>query len=128
MKLPAHPVELPPVDHQPADGWRDHAACADTPTADWFPPQGTTRAHVDRLKAICAECPVRIDCLTVALDLCEKFGFSGGTSERERRFLRRNWPRTACATCRTELVPVALPRRNGTPPSCTTCTAKESAA
>jgi WhiB family redox-sensing transcriptional regulator len=61
-------------------------ACRDLP-AEWFHPErgGSTR----EAKAVCATCTVRVDCLTFALDNHEKFGIWGGTSERERRRIRR---------------------------------------
>jgi hypothetical protein len=40
-------------------------------------------------KAVCAECLVRVECLEYALANAEKFGIWGGTSERERRAMRR---------------------------------------
>jgi ribosomal protein S27E len=36
-------------------------------------------------KGICAECPVRFECLQDALNLHERFGIRGGVSERELR-------------------------------------------
>jgi WhiB family redox-sensing transcriptional regulator len=40
-------------------------------------------------KAVCAECLSRVECLEYALANNEKVGIWGGTSERERRALRR---------------------------------------
>jgi WhiB family redox-sensing transcriptional regulator len=40
-------------------------------------------------KALCAICPVRAECLEYALRHSEMFGIWGGTSERERRRMRR---------------------------------------
>lgn len=37
----------------------------------------------------CRACTVRVECLNYALDNGEKFGVWGGTSERERRKLRK---------------------------------------
>lgn len=65
--------------------WRESGACADLPTAMFFPEDshGVTRA-----KAICATCPVCADCLQSAMDNDERFGIWGGLSERQRRFVR----------------------------------------
>lgn len=52
----------------------------------WFPPKGGTTRPA---KAICARCPVRLDCLTFALAHGERFGVWGGLSERERRKLEQ---------------------------------------
>jgi WhiB family redox-sensing transcriptional regulator len=40
-------------------------------------------------KAICAGCPVRLECLAYALDSGEAYGVWGGLSEDERRAMRR---------------------------------------
>jgi WhiB family redox-sensing transcriptional regulator len=40
-------------------------------------------------KAICAGCPVRLDCLDYALERDERFGIWGGLNEDERRALLR---------------------------------------
>lgn len=40
-------------------------------------------------RRVCAECPVRKECLKHALDNNEKFGVWGGASERERRAMQR---------------------------------------
>jgi WhiB family redox-sensing transcriptional regulator len=68
--------------------WLDDAACASVRTDVFFP----TRGDNDKMriaKAICAECPVRAECLDYAIRNAEKFGVWGGLSERERRSLRR---------------------------------------
>lgn len=73
------------LSHAQPTFWAD-GACRDLP-AEWFHPErgeSTTNA-----KAVCASCSVRVDCLTWALDNHEKFGIWGGTSERERRRIRR---------------------------------------
>jgi WhiB family redox-sensing transcriptional regulator len=58
----------------------------------FFPERG---ASTTEAKAVCAGCPVTEDCLWFALGATDdrvpvqKFGIWGGTSERERRRLRR---------------------------------------
>lgn len=65
--------------------WAD-GACADLP-ADWFhPDRGESTKEA---KAVCSTCEVRVDCLTWALSTFQRFGIWGGTSERERRRIRR---------------------------------------
>lgn len=65
--------------------WQDHAACADT-AVDFFPNRG---APLGPAKAICATCTVADQCLDYALDHGVKHGVWGGTSERDRRTLRK---------------------------------------
>ena len=75
--------------------WVALAKCRDHPEADlWFPTTsdgrpGNAHADLNRAKRICAVCPVRIECLEYALEAGEQHGVWGGTSERERRRIRR---------------------------------------
>lgn len=70
--------------------WLAEAACADHDADLWFPPDGALgRSIAAQAKAICHVCPVRLDCLAGAVARYEEFGIYGGTSERERRELRR---------------------------------------
>src|SRR5690606_558387 len=64
--------------------WMGRAACHGV-TERFYPESGKTGSAV---KAICAECPVRQDCLEHALVTPEPFGICGGKSERERRAIR----------------------------------------
>lgn len=66
--------------------WVADAACNGRDDIDWYPSRGAATAPA---KAVCADCPVRIDCLHYALNNNEHFGIWGGTSERERRRIRR---------------------------------------
>lgn len=67
------------------DGWRDRAACIDS-DAVFFPERGQSAGPA---KAVCRGCPVAADCLEYALVRGEQHGIWGGTSERQRRVLRR---------------------------------------
>lgn len=61
-------------------------ACLELP-AEWFyPARGESTANA---KAVCATCTVRVECLAWAVDNRETSGIWGGTSERERRRIRR---------------------------------------
>lgn len=66
--------------------WRDRAACRDEITDHFYPRRGED-LHIPR--SICARCPITDECLEFALDAGEHFGVWGGTSERERRQIRR---------------------------------------
>jgi len=75
------------------DEWRDHAACRDT-NPDLFFPVGTTGPaieQIDQAKAVCRECPSQASCLEFALMTNQDSGVWGGTSEEERRKLRKQW-------------------------------------
>ena len=73
--------------------WRRDAECKDLDPNLFFP-VGVTGAAVDQIetaKGICAGCPVRQECLEFAITSNQEFGVWGGTSEDERRVLRRKW-------------------------------------
>ncbi len=67
--------------------WMDAALCAQVDPELWFPEKGGT---VRPAKELCGGCPVRAECLELALAGDERFGIWGGLSERERRRLARN--------------------------------------
>ena len=73
--------------------WRQDAACRDLDPNLFFP-VGVTGPAVDQIataKEICSGCPVRAECLDFAITSNQEFGVWGGTSEDERRVLRRQW-------------------------------------
>jgi WhiB family redox-sensing transcriptional regulator len=75
------------------DLWRSEAACRDT-DPDLFFPVGTTGpalVQIDSARQVCTECEVREPCLEFALATNQDSGIWGGTSEEERRKLRRQW-------------------------------------
>lgn len=70
----------------------DRAACRGAGVDRWFPTQG---ANYRPAKRICADCPVKQECLDYALDHEIRHGVWGGTTEAKRRRLRRTIPRRA---------------------------------
>jgi WhiB family redox-sensing transcriptional regulator len=70
--------------------WRLAAACRGLDPKLFFPERGEDTSAA---KAVCAGCPVRGACL--AENLAEHNGIWGGTSEHERRVLRRTWARSS---------------------------------
>lgn len=73
------------------DNWRDHAVCRHV-DPDLFFPVGTTGpalVQAERAKAVCGICPARESCLDWALETGQSTGIWGGTTETERRALRR---------------------------------------
>lgn len=66
----------------------DEARCRGMDPEFFFPERGQSTAAA---KAVCASCPVVVECLQEALDTPshKDGGIWGGTSERERRYIRR---------------------------------------
>lgn len=73
------------------DNWRDAAACLHADPDLFFPIAsiGPALDQIEKAKRICAACPVRRPCLAWALDHGAVSGIWGGTSEAERRAIRR---------------------------------------
>jgi WhiB family transcriptional regulator, redox-sensing transcriptional regulator len=73
------------------DTWRCSAACRDT-SPDLFFPVGTTGPALEQIasaRAVCEICPVQEPCLEFALSTNQDSGIWGGTSEEDRRKIRR---------------------------------------
>ncbi|MDH6629544.1 WhiB family redox-sensing transcriptional regulator [Streptomyces sp. LBL] len=71
--------------------WREHATCRHE-DPDLFFPIGTTGPALvqqEQAQAVCRRCPVQEQCLEWALDTGQSIGVWGGTSENERRALKR---------------------------------------
>ena len=71
--------------------WRDHAACGGLEPDLFFPvgTSGASLAGIEAARRVCRRCPVTTPCLRLALDLGHVSGIWGGTTEEERRALRR---------------------------------------
>ena len=71
--------------------WRDQAACSRLDPDLFFPVSisGVSLADIEAAKRVCQRCPVAAPCLRWALDLGHVSGIWGGTTEEERRALRR---------------------------------------
>ncbi len=71
--------------------WRDQAACLHADPELFFPiaSAGPALDQIEEAKRICTACPVREPCLAWALDQRFVSGIWGGTSEAERRAMRR---------------------------------------
>lgn len=73
------------------DEWRHFSACRDT-DPDLFFPVGTTGPALEQIanaKAVCQTCDVQGLCLEYAVTTNQDSGVWGGTSEEERRQMRR---------------------------------------
>ena len=70
----------------------EDALCAQVDPELFFPkvvgPSYTPAANL--AKAICAECPIKLECLQHALETEEDYGIWGGTTPKERQALQRH--------------------------------------
>lgn len=76
-------------------GWQWRAACRGEEAALFFAPnypepKDEREARERQAKAICAVCPVRMECLEYAVRIREPHGIWGGLNEIERRRLIRD--------------------------------------
>jgi len=74
--------------------WRESAACRSADVGLFFPGDDTTDVAVERIeaaKSVCNSCPAQGACLQYALETKQEDGIWGGTTETERRRLRRAW-------------------------------------
>ncbi len=87
MSLLAQSLALGSADYS----WRANANCRDTDPELFFPLGNTGEAlrMLVRARAVCADCDVRQKCLDFAMATNQDCGVWGGTSEDERRDLRR---------------------------------------
>jgi len=71
--------------------WRLQASCRDS-DPDLYFPIGTTGPAIEQIanaKSICRQCEVQGSCLDFALSTNQDHGIWGGTTEQERRQIRR---------------------------------------
>ena len=73
--------------------WQAGAACMAYPATWWFPDRRPGAG--DRAKEICADCPVRAECLTFAITRNEDHGIWGGFGIRDIDEMKR----TTCLQC-----------------------------
>ena len=71
---------------QPVE-WQTHTRCTAVDPEIFFPERGGSSKAA---RQVCSQCTVRDQCLEYALNNKEQFGIWGGTSERERRKLRKD--------------------------------------
>jgi WhiB family redox-sensing transcriptional regulator len=74
-----------------ATGWRAFAAFSGYPDSLFFPQGEVDEAQIRMALEICGGCKVTEDCLEYALESNQRSGIWGGTTEKERRSLRRRW-------------------------------------
>lgn len=88
MSLFATNIALGSADYS----WRKNALCKDTDPELFFPVGNTGQAllQITEAKRVCEECTVKQECLEFALETNQDCGIWGGTSEDERRQIRRD--------------------------------------
>lgn len=85
-QLSARTPEILPEDYSEAARWMVSALCRDRDPELFFPQDGV---GVERARRVCAQCPVKDECLEYALKTRQEHGVWGGASERERRRMLR---------------------------------------
>ncbi|MEU9788418.1 WhiB family transcriptional regulator [Streptomyces phaeochromogenes] len=83
--------------------WRERAACLYEDPDLFFPigNSGLTHKQIDEAKAVCGRCPVMEQCLDWAVHVVQVEGIWGGTTESERRAMKRREARQAKGTVTT---------------------------
>lgn len=81
------PGATPTLELPTHTAWRLRANCADHPDPDLFYALDTVKENVDKMRAVCADCPVKLLCLAEGFD--EAYGTWGGMLTRERQALKR---------------------------------------
>jgi WhiB family redox-sensing transcriptional regulator len=73
--------------------WRERSACRDSDPDVFFPvgSTGTALEQIATAKRICRACQAVSECLEFALATNQEAGIWGGTTEEERRKLRKLW-------------------------------------
>ena len=84
------------VDPRP---WMGDANCQGVNPELFYPGRGDS---VDQIKAVCADCVCRDQCLDYALEYDDDDGIWGGTTGRERRIIRRRRRQAAFEAERAE--------------------------
>ena len=74
--------------------WQKRALCAGANPEIFEDPD-----HVETAKAYCSRCRVQPSCLDFALSFSEVYGIWGGTTDEERRALKRGGERRSCPGC-----------------------------
>src|SRR3954451_3510452 len=89
----SEPWKATPRAEWDADNWRTASACRDLDSNLFFPAgeTGPAAIQIAQAKSICAQCPVANECLEFALATHQDYGIWGGTTEDERRQIRREW-------------------------------------
>lgn len=75
--------------HLNAGEWVERAACRGAGPRLWFPDDNGISVESKAAKAICAECPVQVDCREYGIEHEPKHGIWGGLAAKEHVAIRR---------------------------------------
>ena len=78
--------------------WVDQAKCLHADTEMWFPLPGQAEVAFSAL-SLCRQCPVLMACREYAVQTRQTDGVWGGTTETDRKRLRRGRPVPECPAC-----------------------------
>lgn len=80
-----------------AEKWRNRALCRDSNAELFFPIGQTGHAleMIEAAKEICDQCPAKDPCREFALQTNQEAGIWGGSTEEERRMIRKAWAEEA---------------------------------
>jgi WhiB family redox-sensing transcriptional regulator len=80
------------MENNSLDSWISQAKCQEENTNLFFILRGDPEQKTKRTEAyaVCQHCPVKAECLDYAI-INHEVGIWGGTTDAERRFLRRSW-------------------------------------
>jgi WhiB family transcriptional regulator, redox-sensing transcriptional regulator len=73
-----------------AISWMDNASCVGEDANLWFPNDKDAVNKAKQAKVICADCPVKMQCLELALTERISYGIWGGLTSDERDRLRQS--------------------------------------
>ncbi len=78
------------------EDWMLEGGCVYSDTELFFPVGSSMKAmkQANEAKAICMECPVVTECLEYAIRTNQDSGIWGGTTEDERKSIRRQYRKT----------------------------------
>jgi WhiB family redox-sensing transcriptional regulator len=73
---------------KPTPTWQSHGACKGSDPDQYFPHPYVSHAQIVSIRAVCEACPVRRECADWGIHH-EQLGIWGGTTDRQRREIRR---------------------------------------
>jgi WhiB family redox-sensing transcriptional regulator len=75
---------------EPAGDWADEGSCNGMDVDIFFPESNGVRPAYELPQRICADCPVVDDCREWALRTHLDYGYAGGTTPTQRRYILRD--------------------------------------